>query len=236
MPRFDSDFHHRLNKIARPFPIAHSKPVNCIMNRIILAIFALLTAATAQAQFFSFGLKGGVNSQLKNPKDISVGSLDTAFNFGVKDAKFGTQFGGYLRFGNKIFLQPELLFNSNRTDYQIQKGSMPQVFREKYQNLDMPVLVGFKAGPFRVHGGPVGHLFLNSKSELTDIAGYEENFKSMTWGWLGGVNVGLGRFSVDLRYEGNFNKQGDHISFGGQQFNFANTPARFLLNVNFRII
>ncbi len=206
------------------------------MNRILFALLLLCFTATAQAQMFSFGLKGGVNTQLKNPKDILVNNLDSTFNFGVEDAKFGTQFGGYLRIGGKVFLQPELLFNSNRTDYIVKKGGTPKIFKEKYQNLDIPVLLGFTAGPIRLHGGPVGHYFLNSNSELTDLKDYDEKFKNMTWGWLAGLTIGTGRVSADLRYEGNFNKQGDHLNFGGQQYNFANTPARFLLNINFKII
>lgn len=206
------------------------------MNRILFALSLTFFAAAAQAQIFSFGLKGGINTQLKNPKDIFVNNLDTAFNFGVDDAKFGTQFGGYVRIGGKIFIQPEVMFNSNRTDYAIKKGSMPQVFKEKYQNLDIPVLVGFTVGPFRLHGGPVGHYFLNSNSELTAVKDYDEKFKNLTWGYLAGLTIGKGRISADLRYEGNFNKQGDHVIFGGQQYNFSNTPSRFLLNINFKLI
>lgn len=206
------------------------------MNRILFALLLLCFTASAQAQMFSFGLKGGLNTQLKNPKDIFVNNVDTAFSFGVDDAKFGTQFGGYIRIGGKIFLQPEVLFNSNRTDYAVKKGEMPQIFKEKYQNLDIPVLVGFTAGPIRLHGGPVGHYFLKSNSELTDIKEYDEKFKDLTWGWLAGLTIGKGRISADLRYEGNFNKQGNQINFGGQQYNFANTPSRFMLNINFKII
>ncbi len=191
----------------------------------------------AQAQFFSFGLKGGVNTQVKKPQDIIVGGGDTTLNFGVDKFKFGTQFGVYFRFGNKVFLQPEILFNSNKTDYKVGESSFGEVIKnEKYQNLDIPVLVGFKLGPVRFQGGPVGHYFLNSTSELTNFKGYEARFKQLTWGYQAGLNIGAGRFSADIRYEGNFNNQGDHITFFGDQYNFSNTPGRIMVGLNIAIV
>jgi hypothetical protein len=207
------------------------------MKNLILATFCLFLVQSAQAQFFSLGLKGGINTQLNHPDDISVGGGDTSFNFGVDGRKFGTQFGAYMRFGNKIFFQPEVLFNSNKTDYKIGESSVGEVIKnEKYQYLDFPLLVGAKLGPVRLQAGPVGHYFLNSKSELTDFDGYEARFKQMTWGWQGGLNVGFKRISLDFRYEGNFTKQGDHITFFGDQYNFSSTPARFIVGLNFAIV
>ncbi len=207
------------------------------MKNLIFAICCLFFANTAQAQFFSLGLKGGLNTQINHPKDITVGGGDSTFNFGVDGRKFGTQFGAYMRFGNKFFFQPEVLFNSNKTDYTIGGSSVGDVIKnEKYRFLDFPLLIGAKLGPVRLQAGPVGHYFLNSKSELTDFSGYEARFKQMTWGWQGGLNVGFKRISLDFRYEGNFSKQGDHITFFGDKYNFNSTPSRFIVGVNFAIV
>ena len=148
------------------------------MKNLFLATALLLLANAAQAQFFSLGLKGGINTQINHPGDISIGSGDTTFNFGVDGRKFGTQFGAYLRFGNKIFFQPEVMLNSNKTDYKIGESGVKEVIKnEKYQYLDFPLLLGAKLGPLRLQAGPVGHYFLHSKSELTDFDGYEARFK-----------------------------------------------------------
>ena len=207
------------------------------MKNLIFAIFGLFVTNIAQAQFFSLGLKGGLNTQINHPDDITIGGGDSTFNLGVDGRKFGTQFGAYMRFGNRIFFQPEVLFNSNKTDYKIGESSVGTVIKnEKYQYLDFPLLVGAKLGPVRLQAGPVGHYYLNSKSELTDFNGYEARFKQMTWGWQGGLNVGFKRVSLDFRYEGNFNKQGDHFTFFGDKYNFSNTPARFIVGLNFAIV
>lgn len=194
----------------------------------------LLCASAAPAQIVSFGLKGGVNTQVDTPEDIVVQG-DSAFRFGVDRYRFGTQFGAYLRLGNTIFIQPELVFNSNRTDFRVGEISTGEVVTERYQYLDFPILLGLKAGPLRLQAGPVGHYFLNSKSELADLDGYEARFKQMTWGYQVGVSVGGGRVSLDARYEGNFNKAGEHVTFFGQPYHFSNNPSRFILGLNLRI-
>lgn len=206
------------------------------MKNLFFVIALLICAQAAQAQF-SFGLKGGLNTQTVKPSDITIGSGDTAFNFGVDKVKFGTQFGLYARIGNRLFFQPELIFNSNKVDYVIGESSVGEVIKnEKYQYLDMPLLLGFTAGPIRFHGGPVGHYFLSSKSELTDFDGYAARFKQMTWGWQAGLTIGKGRISADIRYEGNFSKQGNHITFFGDQYHFSNTPARLMVGLNIAIV
>lgn len=206
------------------------------MKYLFFACFFLLAAGAARAQF-AFGLKGGFQTQLKSPNDILIGSGDTAFHFGVHDIRFGTQFGAWFRIGDAIFLQPEIVFNSNRTDFKVGETPASEIIKtEKYQNLDLPILVGFKAGPFRVHGGPVGHYFLNSASELTDFDGYAARWKQFTWGWQAGLTLGTGRISADIRYEGNFNKFGDHVTFFGDQYHFSNSPTRLILALQIALI
>lgn len=207
------------------------------MKQLIFALFCLIAVNTAHAQFFSMGIKAGLNTQLNHPDDINIGGGDNGFQLGLDGRQFGTQFGGYLRFGKRLFVQPELLFNSNRTDYIVGESSVGEVIKnEKYQYLDIPVLLGAKLGPVRLQAGPVGHYFLNATSELTDIDGYEARFKQMTWGWQGGLNIGFKRLSLDFRYEGNFNKLGDHMTFFGDQYQFSDAPARFIVGLNFALI
>jgi hypothetical protein len=207
------------------------------MKNLLFAVTALLLCATAaNAQFFSIGLKGGINSQLHKPGDITIPG-DTAFTLGVKNFKFGTQFGGYVRLGDKVFIQPELLFNSNKTDFKVGKNSLGEIVKtERYNFLDFPVLVGISTGPFRLSGGPVGHYYISNASELTDLKGYSAKFKQMEWGWVAGLTIGRGRISADIRYEGNFSKFGDHINFFGQPYHFSTNPSRILLGLNIALI
>jgi hypothetical protein len=205
------------------------------MKRILFFILVLFCTAHVHAQV-SFGLKLGGHSQLNQPGSITIPTPGEDLTFSVDDLKVGFQFGGFLRIGDKLFLQPEVLFNTNRTDYRINNLALGDLVKsESYQYLDFPLLGGFSLGPFMLHGGPVGHYFLSSRSELTDFDGYAQKFDQFTGGWLAGVGIGRGRVQLDLRYEGNFNKYGDHIEFFGDAYHFSNNPARLMLNMNVKI-
>lgn len=195
---------------------------------LLLLFFSFAIATTTHAQF-AVGLKGGLHTQTQNPEDIFIGK-DT---LGVSDIKFGTQFGAWMRIGKGFFIQPEIIFNANRTDFEFRSPNMArQILTEKYNYFDLPILFGAKLGPLRLMAGPVGHLYASSKSELTNLKGFDENWKALSWGWQGGANVALGRFSVDVRYEGNFSKFGDHISVFGDDYNFSNSPNRLIVALN----
>lgn len=208
------------------------------MKNLVLAAFLLLIGHIAQSQnIIGLGFKAGLNTQLNKPDDIIIQGENGPTDFGVEKFKFGTQFGGYLRIGSGFFVQPEVMFNSNRVDYKIGESSVGEVIKnEKYSYLDIPVLVGFKLGPIRAMAGPVAHKFLSSKSELTDIDGYKARFKELTWGYQAGITLGTGRISADIRYEGNFNNQGDHITFFGDKYNFSNNPSRLILGLNIALV
>jgi opacity protein-like surface antigen len=198
------------------------------MFRILFASLFLLLSFQAQSQI-SFGLKGGLSTQINKPTKIDLG-VDSIFSFGVDKVKAGTQFGAYLRLGGKIYLQPELMFSSNKTDYKV--GNMDSIFSARYQNLTSPLLAGFTTGPLRFHGGPVGHVFINNKTDLKKV---EENFNNLAWGWLAGVTIGKGRISADLRYEGNFGNRTD-FTFAGKQYDFTSNPNRFVVNLNIKLL
>ncbi|GAH15956.1 unnamed protein product, partial [marine sediment metagenome] len=65
----------------------------------------------------------------------------------------------------------------------------------------------------------------DSKADLFDTAGYEEKYKSATFGYQAGVGIDiLKKVTFDFRYEGNLNKLGDGMTIGGEDFNFDSRP------------
>lgn len=208
------------------------------MKNIILTACLFITgAATINAQF-SLGLKGGITSPQDQYKGISVGNNDAGYDLSVKDVKFGTIVGGYMRIGRKFYVQPEVLFATNRTDYQISTPGTGEsvIKRSSYKNIQIPLAMGVKAGPFRFHAGPVANYFIDSNSGLSDISGFNETWDQLTWGWLGGLTVGNGRLSADVRFEGNFNKFGDQITFLGEEYNFSQRPMSFVFALNYALV
>lgn len=207
------------------------------MKQIIFAAsLFLLFPFVSQAQF-SIGLKAGIASPLGEYSDINIENGVNDFDLGVEDVKFGTQFGAYMRFGRRFYLQPEVSLHSNRTDFRVgQEGNDDLIKVERYRHLTAPLLLGAKLGPFRFHAGPVANYYLDSDSELEEIPGYEADWKKMSLGWLGGVTVGNGRFSLDIRYQGNFTRFGNHITFFGEDYAFSQRPAQIAVGLNWALI
>ena len=196
-----------------------------------LIVFCFAGSLTAQLRF---GVKGGLSTYdlgVNDALNITTGS--NTFQLNVDDSKYGYHLGIVLqgRIGNFI-IQPEVVFNSNTVDFsldQLPNGS--QILTERYQNLDIPFLLGLSAGPMRLMAGAVGHYFLKSTSELSDIETYQQKFDDLTYGWQAGIGVDVLNLMLDIRYEGNFSKFGDHIVFAGESYAFDHAPTRLLASL-----
>jgi len=157
----------------------------------------------------------------------------------IKDASYGFHFGVFARgkFTPNWYIQPEVVFSTSKVSFTVndfQEGLMDKVLSERYNNLDIPLMVGYKLGPLRLEGGPVGHIYIASNSELEDqVSGYEKRFNNFNLGYQAGVGLDIWKILVDLRYEGNFTKFGDHIRIGGNDVKFSNAPTRWVLSAGF---
>ncbi|GJM32553.1 MAG: hypothetical protein DHS20C18_15540 [Saprospiraceae bacterium] len=209
------------------------------MKKILLFVFLFGCFGAAQAQF-KLGVRMGINTTDLNPNDIKIldaNGLDR-FNLALKQANYGVHGGLVFSFRkNNLMIQPEVLLNSNKVDYTITdaqgSGLVDSIRSEKYQYLDIPVLLGLKLGPLRLHGGPVGHIYINSTSELEGLDGYLDRFEPFTLGYQLGVGLTIWKLMLDVRYEGNFTKFGDHFEFFGNQYQFDQSSARFLFSIGF---
>lgn len=208
------------------------------MKRLILFLLFGLFLLNASAQI-QVGVRAGLSTTNLSPSDLLL-VLDNTEELGLKinDAKFGILAGLLVRIElDRLIIQPELIFTSNRVDFDVTDFSTvstaTQLFTEEYQYLDLPIMVGYKFEFFRIMGGLEGHIFLNSTSDLVDFDNYEQNFSTMTFGWQLGAGIDISKFMIDLRYQGNFSKFGNHITFGGREFQFDQSPSRLMLSAGF---
>ena len=206
------------------------------MLKLICVVMCLVAFAVQADSQVRVGIKAGLSTT-----DISPGSLvildqndAEQFELEIADAKYGLHLGFFIQgqIGN-FFVQPELLFNSMSVDYSLTdlQGGTDQIKDENYQHLDFPVIFGGKFGPVRIGAGPVGHLFLDSTSDLFDIDGYDQTFDELTFGWQAGIGLDIWKLHIDVRYEGNLTDFGEHIVFHGQQYSFDETPSRMIASV-----
>jgi hypothetical protein len=201
----------------------------------------ILTALAAFSQN-DILISGGLHTVDVGAKDFLITNKSTADSFGLKfeNASYGFHIGGGFRFNfRNFYLQPELIFNSNKanfkfTDYNNSKA-YDSIRTEKYQYLDIPFIIGLKFSVLRILAGPVAHVFINNSSELINISGYKDKFKTTTFGYQAGIGFDLKFLSLDIRHEGNFSDYGDHINFFGSKLNFDNNASRLIGTLTIRI-
>jgi hypothetical protein len=196
-------------------------------------VFLFLCIGSLKAQI-RIGLKFGASSNNLLTQPIAIdGQHDYSdLSLALRNAHYGIHAGLFSQIKLAgFFIQPEILFNSTGADYNITElGQKPITIikRESYQNLDIPVLMGIKLGPLQLGAGPVGHVHLQSTSELFDIQGYSQKFKEFTYGYQAMGALVIGKLYLDVRYEGNFSNLGDHFQFFGKSYAFDRSPTRII--------
>ena len=204
---------------------------------LLIAIIAMSCMTTfAQDKLFTVGLRAGVNLSQVAGNDLSLSSGGKNFSFKNNDTRaYGFVGGIFMRFGKKIFIQPEILLS--------QKGGKFDVFEDgksngrsvdlKLTNIDLPVLVGVKLGNvLRINAGPVATFRLSDSGNIGDsIKEYQgqnanEVFKDVILGYQAGVGFDIGKLNIDLRYEGNVNDVVD------VKFSDASTASKFAAKGN----
>lgn len=202
--------------------------------RKTIALIVLLSSVTVAFSQARFGIRAGISTTDIEVSQLPIVTSTSAsdFNLAVQDASYGVHAGLFAKFplSDFLFLQPEVVFNSNRVDFQ--RDDIDEVFSERYQYLDIPVMVGVKLGPLKPQIGLVGHVFLNSSTEDDfRLEDYQQDFQDLTLGWQGGLGIEIGKIFLDFKYEGNFTNFGDHITIGGREYEFDDTPSRLILSL-----
>lgn len=209
------------------------------MKQIFLLCAFLVAFVQVNHAQIEFGIKAGLSSYDLAKDGIIAANNENSIEWKIADAGYGHHFGVYTRLSALgLYLEPALLFNSNTVTYDIKTYGESGVFntlqREKYNTMDIPVMAGFKVGVLRFQGGVVGHLFINSISDAIDLKGYQQRFKKASYGWQAGTGIDVWRLRFDLLFEGNFDKFGNHINIGGNDYAFSDTPSRLLLTMGFK--
>ncbi|WP_375581204.1 porin family protein [Marivirga tractuosa] len=160
-------------------------------------LFFIVTAV--EAQVFTVGPKLGISNTTLSLKD----NID-AYEAG--DSKFSYHGGLFARV--KIagfYVQPEAYFNSVRGEYTDATDPNDVKTLEFNQNkIDMPVLIGWKMGPFRINAGSVASFNLDDEVDFDNSV---SEYRSAVFAYQAGIGLDISKLIVDLRYEGNLSNQ-----------------------------
>lgn len=203
---------------------------------LLLGLLFVSTTATAQVEF---GLKAGLATQsLQGERFDFTESGRENLSLALSEGHYGFQFGALLRIpiSDRFDIQTELTLNSTAADFSFNDPDQQatQVFRERYNDVNIPILASWKVAFLRLNAGPVGHLFVSSTSDLMDADGRDRTFDSFNLGYTLGGAVDIGPITVDLRYDGNFSRYGEDFAIAGETFRVDQAPKRWVGSVAYR--
>lgn len=209
------------------------------MKHLLIAglfFFTIHTFTNAQTQA---GIKIGVSSFLLPEQLIHMDNDELKVN--LKEGYYGLHGGIYVRIGSGLFaVQPELMFNSNSVAYELEdistSSGIKEIFKERYYNLDLPVMLVFKPSILRFYAGPVGHYSIQSMDELSNWGGWKNAFNNMSVGYQAGGGIQFNGFSMDLRYEGRIFTGDNEIIIDDQVIELSKNPSRLLFTLGFRLL
>ena len=207
-----------------------------------IAFIFLFFVSNIEAQV-DFGIKVGVNtfgtnSSMSSLKVTNPQNMEE-YDFSVRETQFGYHAGIFARFNIKNFsIQPEVLYNSDNVDFSLKDSNdmnlISSVGNESYQSIDIPFMLGLKLGKVKVLAGPVGHLFLNSVSDLKDETYYDSIHEKFDIGYQAGIGFDIWKLSFDVKYEGSLNKFGSHLVLFGEEVAFSKNENRILASIGYR--
>jgi len=209
-----------------------------IMKKLLIVLAAsLFVFQVADAQLFKYGIKGGIGfSNLKFEDVTGIEDGNDVYDLVTGDAVTGFHIGLQTQVKlAMILVQPELYFNAGgATVEQVYENGASQLLDIRFQRIDLPLLFGVKLGPVRLMLGPVGSYVVKEENDLTILdPDYSMLSSSMTWGWQGGIGVGLSKFTLDARYEGSLSTFGESLTIGGSEYILDARPGQFLISLGF---
>src|SRR5512133_1961662 len=119
------------------------------MRKLFIMLLVLFAGITAQAQLFSFGIRGGISSSTIKVEDVTVGN----YKLETYDPMLGFHVGAISRIKiSKFFVQPELLFSSSGGTIKVSDvtNGTYSLKEQKYNRINIPLVAGIKTGILRL--------------------------------------------------------------------------------------
>jgi hypothetical protein len=197
--------------------------MNPFMKRIAVLLLLLpLFAASALSQIH-LGIRGGIYST--RIKDLNGGVYSIVFN-GIPKMGYHVGVIAQAELGG-VIIQPELLYCDIRND--IEKGN--DLTELEIKSMDLPVMLGYKWGAFKIMAGPVASVVLDDNGNLPAFTGYQLLLKQAAIGYQAGFGFDISQLCLDFKYEGNFTNWFDGVKINGNVTEFNAKANQFLFSI-----
>ena len=165
------------------------------MNKRLLLFAAILfMGSSAFSQKFTLGVKGGANLGKMSGK-----SFKEEFSLGYQVGGFAT-----IPFGEKLALQPEVMFNHTSLDTASRFSEIYQfnkVNNVSFNSLSIPIMLNYNIVKYlTLQVGPQFGIVLDQDKNLMQNG--KDAFKSGNFSLVGGLQLNLLKFRVYGRYVG----------------------------------
>ena len=184
------------------------------MKKILLVISAIILASTMQAQFH-FGPQIGYTSS----------KLTTNVSDVTSEFKSNFLFGAFARFGEKIYVQPEVnwLTQGGVWTESFDDPTANKELKMTYKTIQIPVSLGWriidlKVVNIRLFGGAAANIVTNKDIEIKNIDEpiTDADWNDLIWQYQVGVGVDVLMFAIDVKYMGGINElMKNDIKFDG---------------------
>ena len=173
------------------------------MKNILIALFFLASISTANAQFLTWGIKGGLNYNANG--DLIAISEDIASDPFSSNEELGYHFGllAEIKLPLFLYIRPELQYTHTESSYS-DDGTKAKF---KMDKMEAPILVGFRfLGVGRFFLGPNFQYIIDNNLSASDNFETISKASSDDFSVAGQIGLGLnfGRFGADIRYETGF--------------------------------
>lgn len=175
------------------------------MKKILFILILFASYNVANAQFSTYGIKGGVNYNANGDLRGVAGYSDLIDDISISsDQETGYHFGFFAEFKLPfwLYLRPELIYTHTESSYQgvLNKSKL------KRDLIEAPVLIGIRVLKIgRIFLGPSFQYAIN-----TDLNGKPfDNLKTVssddfTVSGQVGIGLNLGKLGADIRWETGF--------------------------------
>ncbi|HMM11544.1 MAG TPA: porin family protein [Bacteroidales bacterium] len=203
-----------------------------VFTAILLSVFQL-----AHAQFDLGPKVGFTSSTLTVDQDSIQNGFRNNFLFGV-----------FARIGNKVHLQPEIIWYTKGTVFKPVDLNSPLPVEQEItlSGIEIPLQLGFNLIDLellnlRVFGGPAANFIVNKQIKTNQGGSFtnpikENDIKDIHWGLKLGAGLDVLMFAVDVKYSIGLNNVIGAVNIGGNPVQFDSRSQAFEVSIGWKIL
>lgn len=182
----------------------------------------------------SLGISYLVNGQTIKPT-VGINFTDIVSNgSGSASGRIGWQIGASMAFGEKIYVEPGIFYQSKSADFSSSDNLTQPDFKADLRGIRVPFALGYNlignsesTASFRLFGGPSGFFVTDAGEDIN-----KDDVNSAAWGVFAGAGLDIWILFIDVSYEWSvtdIQTNFTNIDFGKTNGLFANAGFRIKL-------